>query len=466
MALFCLMFQPAAMAQCNLVLQSAGVQEDCDNHSLPLAFAAWSGGDAPFTVNFTTSSGWWDQQATSDPFWSSGIPVPYGTQQATITVTDAMGCVASAPVLWTDHVAMVPDVSFTLDCNVGSTLRWSGMYNPAPFSMPSGCAGPFHYQLMHIPSGQVWNGSVAADWIAESPSGWHFGQALPAGNYVVDIFRQGGLSCFTGIQMECFLPASVSIPGTAGDCGINFRLRAALAGPLPSGTLMGDQLRSAGLVPVIEPYTALGYSYVGATPGTSLTPSLLTVTGNNAIVDWVVVELRNAMSPATVLHSRPALIQRDGDVVGLNGEAYINAPMPAGNYHVAIRHRNHLGIMTATSRSLVWDQAATTIDFRLTSTTTYGAAARTAVGSVQCLWPGDTNGDGQVKYVGNNNDRDPILLGIGGSTPTNVVSNVYSPLDVNMDGQIKYVGDGNDRDPILTTVGGSVPTNTRTAQLP
>ncbi|MBK6830352.1 MAG: hypothetical protein IPG92_06165 [Flavobacteriales bacterium] len=65
-----------------------------------------------------------------------------------------------------------------------------------------------------------------------------------------------------------------------------------------------------------------------------------------------------------------------------------------------------------------------------------------------------------------NNDRDPILVAIGGSAPTNVVNNVYSRLDVNLDGVIKYVGANNDRDPILTTVGGSTPTNTRTAQLP
>ena len=42
----------------------------------------------------------------------------------------------------------------------------------------------------------------------------------------------------------------------------------------------------------------------------------------------------------------------------------------------------------------------------------------------------------------------------------------YSPLDVNLDGVIKYVGANNDRDPILTTVGGSTPTNTRVQQLP
>lgn len=65
-----------------------------------------------------------------------------------------------------------------------------------------------------------------------------------------------------------------------------------------------------------------------------------------------------------------------------------------------------------------------------------------------------------------NNARDPILITIDGSTPTNTVSNVYSLLDVNLDGVIKYTGANNDRDPTLTTVGGSTPTNSRVQQLP
>lgn len=467
--LFSLMLPSNTLAQCNLALSSAGVQEDCDNQSTPLAWAMWSGGTAPFTVSFAISSGLWAQEGANDNFWSSEMALlPPGTQQATIAVIDAMGCQASTEVSWIDHIPMLPDISFTHDCTVGPTLRWSGSFNPPPFSLPSQCPGPFNfnYQMMHLPTGQIWNGSIAADWIAESPSGWHFDQALPAGNYVVDIFRGAALSCSSPFNVECFFPVSALVPSNAGDCGVQFNLRAALAGALPSGTLMGDQLRAAGLIPTTEPYSAMGYTYVGTAPGASLTPSLLAVTGNNAIVDWVVVELRSASNPAAVLHSRPALIQRDGDVMGLNGEAFINAPVASGNYHVAIRHRNHLGIMTASPRALLWGSTATMIDFRLSSTSTYGNEARTTVGSVHCLWPGDATMDGTIRYVGNNNDRDPILIGVGGSVPTNTVSNAYSRLDVNMDGVIRYVGNGNDRDPILTVIGGSTPTNTRTQQLP
>ena len=38
--------------------------------------------------------------------------------------------------------------------------------------------------------------------------------------------------------------------------------------------------------------------------------------------------------------------------------------------------------------------------------------------------------------------------------------------DVNMDGIVRYVGNGNDRDPVLQNIGGSVPTDIRTEQLP
>ena len=137
---------------------------------------------------------------------------------------------------------------------------------------------------------------------------------------------------------------------------------------------------------------------------------------------------------------------------------------PGGSYRIALRHRNHLGVMSLAPVTLT--TTTTALNFTSTGTATYGTNAQNNVGGTVTLWPGDTGFDGTAKYVGNGNDRDPILIAIGGSTPTNTVSNVYSPLDVNMDGVIKYVGANNDRDPILTTVGGSTPTNTRTAQLP
>jgi hypothetical protein len=73
--------------------------------------------------------------------------------------------------------------------------------------------------------------------------------------------------------------------------------------------------------------------------------------------------------------------------------------------------------------------------------------------------------DVEVKYTGGFNDRDPILVAIGSSLPTNTITG-YHPADVTLDGVVKYTGAGNDKDPILINIGGGSATNTVEEQLP
>jgi len=193
---------------------------------------------------------------------------------------------------------------------------------------------------------------------------------------------------------------------------------------------------------------------------------VLDVTGTNAIVDWVQVELRSTVTPSLVLATRCALVQRDGDVVGLDGTSAVLLNAPAASYHLAIRHRNHLGVMTAAPVAL--SGVTTVIDLRAPATATYGTEARKAVNGQMVMWAGNVFRDGAVsslKYIGTSNDRDPILTALGGSTPTAIATG-YMREDVNMTGQVKYTGSANDRDPILVNIGGTVPTNTRVEQLP
>lgn len=81
------------------------------------------------------------------------------------------------------------------------------------------------------------------------------------------------------------------------------------------------------------------------------------------------------------------------------------------------------------------------------------------------LWAGNVLRNNSLLYVGDGNDRDPILALIGGSVPTNSVA-AYALADTNLDGVVKYTGGGNDRDVILANIGASVPTATRVEQLP
>ena len=105
-----------------------------------------------------------------------------------------------------------------------------------------------------------------------------------------------------------------------------------------------------------------------------------------------------------------------------------------------------------------------TSGFRSSLTATYGTDARKNINGAMALWAGDCTGDGQLLYMGDGNDRDPILARIGGVEPTATTTGYFLE-DVNLNGAVRYVGAGNDRDRILPNIGG-IPTNTRAQQLP
>ncbi len=230
----------------------------------------------------------------------------------------------------------------------------------------------------------------------------------------------------------------------------------------PNTELMNDGLRSTGFLVTDEPYSYLGYEYVGSGAST-MNAGVPAVTGAAAIVDWVVVELRDRTDASTIVATRAALLQRDGDVVDMDGISPVRFDIIPGNYFVSVRHRNHLGAMAAATYALGPETRA--VDLRQSSTATFGTEARMPVGSRMALWPGDVNFDGAVKYTGSGNDRDIVLTAVGGFAPNNTITG-YRQEDVRMNGTVSYTGANNDRDPVLQTVGGTVPTNVRLAQLP
>lgn len=236
-------------------------------------------------------------------------------------------------------------------------------------------------------------------------------------------------------------------------------LKVFLGGPYNATTgMMSTELNDGNLIPLTEPYTTLGYSFISGA-NASMPNSVLNATADDAIIDWIIVELRSATNSSTIVASKPALVEADGDVMWTDGMTPILGTFTPGTYYVAVKHRNHLAVMTANAMDITG-----VVD--LSTEPLYGTSAAKTVNGLHVLWPGDVNGNGEIKYSGSGNDRDIILTAVGSTSPNNQVFNTYSSADVTMDGTVKYTGSANDRDPILVSVGSTTPTNTLYAQLP
>ncbi|MFK7923688.1 MAG: hypothetical protein AB8H47_17145 [Bacteroidia bacterium] len=186
--------------------------------------------------------------------------------------------------------------------------------------------------------------------------------------------------------------------------------------------LMRDDLRTTYYVPATEPYTALGYVGVGG-GGENVSALTLSRTGNDAIVDWVWLELRDEFDPTLVISSRAALMQRDGDIVDIDGTSAVSfGEVGEGKYYFVIKHRNHLGIMTESPISL--SSAPATVNFEDGSMPTYGTNAQNAIGTTGrfCMVCANVTGDGAIDAA----DRSEVW---------NQRSTVgYSQSDANCDG--------------------------------
>lgn len=283
--------------------------------------------------------------------------------------------------------------------------------------------------------------------------------------------------------------------------------------------LMRDQLRAnpfAGAnrsIPNKDPYKFLpdDYALVGiditqkfdhAVPGGTINFSrfdsvkaanLTTVfgaTGQEAITDWVYVELRDKSNNTSVIATRSGLVQRDGDVVDLDGFSALRFPgVSIDNYYVVVRHRDHFGVMTAgpkTPRQLTnlinfTKDSLATFDFGTSQfTKTYRSGySQTVSGKdftglaqndnvifgYRAMWGGDFDGDGKIKFDNPNDDLNQLFFDVL-SFPSNTLLNAnfdfaigYLPGDFDMNGKSKYDNPNDDKNYIYGAILG-YPLNT------
>lgn len=186
-----------------------------------------------------------------------------------------------------------------------------------------------------------------------------------------------------------------------------------------TGSMMHDSLRAKNLIPDEEPYSGLGFGGFG---NICLPPAVKSVTGNDAIVDWVFLELRDKNNSATIVQTRTALVQRDGDIVSVfDGTSPVSLSVADDNYFVVIRHRNHFGVMSPTTLTL--SETSTVIDF--TSGSAFGTNAQKDLGGgIFGLWMSDSNASSVIDAA----DR--------AKTWNERTNSDYRQSDLNLDGEV------------------------------
>ncbi len=237
--------------------------------------------------------------------------------------------------------------------------------------------------------------------------------------------------------------------------GIKFRIKALLQGAYDSNTeSMKSDLRINQQIPNNEPYSQLGHAIIS---DSTLNPDLLTVEGADAIVDWILIELRDKNDPTNILSSIAALIQQDGDLVQpLTGSnTFVMPDLTADDYYIAIRHRNHLGIMSGSAVAL--SSTASLIDFSNASTPVWGENSRLISGTKALMWAGDVNHDGKLIASGPENDvnyivSDVLLAPANTGFNANYIVTNYGNSDINLDGHTIFAGNANDENIIRGNV--------------
>ena len=167
------------------------------------------------------------------------------------------------------------------------------------------------------------------------------------------------------------------------------------------------------------------------------TATVFGVTGNNAIVDWIFIEIRDQNDPTQIVATRSALLQRDGDIVDIDGYSLLQIPsirLFTDSAYIAIRYRNHFGVRTNSPVALS-GCGGTLIDFSDPAFTVYGSNARVQLGTIMALIAGDANRDGQINAVDKN-----TYWRVQNGQPFQYLN---SSADFNLDGAVNAVDKNN-----------------------
>lgn len=186
----------------------------------------------------------------------------------------------------------------------------------------------------------------------------------------------------------------------------------------------------------------------------TIEPTLLVVEGEDAVVDWMLLEIRD-LDSEDVLEYATVVLLRNGEIVSEEGTDIINfSNLPEGDYLVSLRHRNHLP-MVADIPIYMNVNDPPMVDFTDPALPIRGAHLGGVLeNGARRMWAGDFNEDDKVVYQGPNNDVFALfsrVLSDEGNPDylANYLVRGYDHRDFNLDGNVIYQGPNNDRASLL-----------------
>lgn len=244
-----------------------------------------------------------------------------------------------------------------------------------------------------------------------------------------------------------------------------------LEGPIISGTTNMTTFLSAGGASSIlatyalqQPYNRAPWNYAG---GESVNNQFFDT--HAGIVDWILIEIRDQNNNTNIIQRRSGLLLSNGNIIDTDGQPGLTLEgLSPGNYYIAVRHRNHLGIMTAAPIFLDLDPTLNQIDFSSSTTILFGNNAVQAINpNVQALHMGNAFVNSLLNFTGSNNDKAAIGLEVNSSvTPSNSVPG-YHVEDIDLNGTVTFTGTNNDKSKLGIKLNTAVSVSTTiTEQLP
>lgn len=277
------------------------------------------------------------------------------------------------------------------------------------------------------------------------PGGTFSGPCM-ASNVFLPSFATPGVPCAINYTITVNGCTSVStqsvLVNPPGASGTLCELKVILQGPYNSLlSNMSTTLRNTNRLPLTQPYNSAPWNYTGSenTPTYDAQPPTAT--------DWVLIEARSAADPTQLLDRRAGFVLSNGVVVSTGGTNGITfGSITAGSYHIVVRHRNHLPIMS--SIPVVLPNSGNPYDFTLSAAKTLGEGQTVQLNpNVWGMRAGDLNANGVITFTDYNLYQSQILSGM--------TMNGYFKPDLSLDGNVT-VADFNLYQPNAATIGISI----------